>query len=217
MTCLKKRHQSRDKRILVIIIATIVMSLIGVSCREEHVAPINQLVKDLFCFKKGSEWTYYDSISQTTQKMIITKYETLKFGGGKSKRGKIYDFAEDIEMEFTVENTSQLLSVKGSTWLKADIGHENTLNGMYISTPIIDNTLRCTEFSLSCDENNNFHPSVTYLSTYMVNEITYSDIYVFNKDHITYYVSKHIGFIRCVYSESGYRIDLVLIDKNVKQ
>lgn len=214
MTYLEKRYRNRGKNILVIIAATIVMSLIGVACREEHVTPVNQLVKDLFCFKEGSEWTYYDSISQTTQKMIITKYETLKFGGGKSKRGKVYDFAEDIKMEFTVENTSQLLFVKGKTWLKADIGCDNTLDGMYISTPAIDNTLRCTEFSLSCDKNNNFHPSATYLSTYIVGEATYSDVYVFNQNKITYYVSKHIGFIRCV--ENNY-FDLVLINKNVVQ
>ncbi|MFA7103506.1 MAG: hypothetical protein WC142_09960, partial [Bacteroidales bacterium] len=65
-----------------------------------------------------------------------------------------------------------------------------------------------------CDENNNFIPSATYLSTYTVNEITYSNVYVFNKDNVTYYVSKHTGFIRCV--ENNY-FDLVLIDKNIQQ
>ena len=41
---------------------------------QEYVAPVNQLVNDLFCFKTGSEWTYYDSVGQTTQKMVVTNY-----------------------------------------------------------------------------------------------------------------------------------------------
>lgn len=185
------------------------------ACRKEHIAPVNQLVKDLFCFKEGSEWTYYDSISQTTQKMVVTNYEIRKFGGGKQKRGKIYDWAEDIEMGITIENIAQSLSVKGRTWLKADIYKDNTLNGMYITTPVktIYST-RCDELSLNCDENNNFTPSATYLSNYTVNGTNYSDVYVFNKYNTTYYVSKHIGFIRCMYDND---FDWVLIDKNIQQ
>jgi hypothetical protein len=203
-------------RVLMILCCTaIILLLLCSSCRKEHVSPINQLVKDLFCFKEGSEWTYYDSVSQTTQKMVVTNYETLKFGGGKPERGKVYDFAEDIEIEITVENTEKLLFVKGRTWLKADIGYDNTLNGMYISTPVKTIfSIRLNELSLRCDENNNFTPSATYLSTYTVNETTYSDVYVYNKDNVTYYVSKHTGFIRCV--ENNY-FDLVLIDKNIQQ
>jgi len=196
-------------------VAGILLLFLCSACREEHTSPVNQLVKNLFCFKTGSEWTYYDSVSQTTQKMTVTNYEILKFGGGKSKRGKIYDFAESIHIDFTIENTELSLYEKGRTWLKADIYKDNTLDGMYITTPIktIFST-HCNELSLRCDENNNFTPSATYLSTYRVNETTYSDVYVFNKDKVTYYISKHIGFIRCV--ENNY-FDLVLIDKNIQQ
>ncbi|MGI6291105.1 MAG: hypothetical protein ACOXZH_01550 [Bacteroidales bacterium] len=203
------------KRIL-LITAGIVLLFLCSTCRKEHIAPINQLVKDLFCFKTGSEWTYYDSVSRTTQKMIITNYEIRKFApmpeGG---RGKVYDCAESITMDITVENPSQSLFIKGRTWLVADIYKDNTLRGMYITTPVksIFST-RCNELSLRCDENNNFTPSATYLSTYTVNEITYSNVYVFNKDNVTYYVSKYIGFIRCV--ENNY-FDLILINKNVQQ
>ena len=63
-----------------LIIISIGLIILSTSCRKEHVAPINQLVKDLFCFKTGSEWTYYDSISQTTHKMVVTNYENLKEG-----------------------------------------------------------------------------------------------------------------------------------------
>jgi len=195
------------KRIILFIAGTALLFLCT-TCRQEHVSPINQLVKDLFCFQTGSEWTYYDSVSQTTQKMIITNYEVLKFGGGKPKGEKVYDFAEDIKMDITVENVSQSLFRKGRTWLKADIYTDNTLDGMYITTPVK------TIFSTHCDENNNFTPSATYLSTYIVNATTYPDVYVFNSDNATYYVSKHTGFIRCI--EAGY-FDLVLIDKKVQQ
>ena len=203
------------KRFTLIITGVIILFLCT-TCRKEHVAPVNQLVKDLFCFKEGSEWTYYDSVSQTTQKMTVINYQTLKFApmptGG---RGKVYDCAESIGMDITVENASQSLFIKGRTWLKADIEIDNTLKGMYISTPVktIFST-RLNEIYLSCDANNNFSQSATYLNTYTVNEITYSDVYVFNSYDVAYYVSKHIGFIRCV--ENNY-FDLVLINKNVQQ
>ena len=203
------------KKLIFIIIGIAILFLCS-TCRQEHVAPVNQLVKDLFCFKTGSEWTYYDSVSQTTQKMRVTNYEILKFAPeSKGGRGKVYDYAESIHIDFSVENTTLSLSNKCRTWVKADIDNDNTLNGMYISTPVIDNTLRCKEFSLHCDKNNNFTPFATYLNTYTVNGTTYSDVYEFNyKDGATYYVSKHVGFIRCV--ENNY-FDLVLIDKNVQQ
>jgi len=204
------------KKLSFLIIAGILFLFLFSTCRKEHIAPINQLVKDLFCFKTGSEWTYYDSVSRTTQKMIITNYEIRKFAP-KPEVGKrkVYDWAEDIEMNITVENASQSLFIKGRTWLIADIYKDNTLKGMYITTPVktIFST-HCNELSLRCDENNNFIPSATYLSTYTVNEITYSNVYVFNKDNVTYYVSKHTGFIRCV--ENNY-FDLVLIDKIIQQ
>lgn len=90
----------------------IVLLLLCSACRKEHVAPINQLVKDLFCFKEGSEWTYYDSVSQTTQKMVVTNYKVTKLeskpkGGGK----KAYDFAECITLGITMESIRN-----GMTW-----------------------------------------------------------------------------------------------------
>jgi hypothetical protein len=208
------------------IIIGIILLLLYSSCREEHVAPINQLVKDLFCFKTGSEWVYYDSVSQTMQKMTVTDYETLNFGYPKPY-GKTRDFAEYIKMDLTVEKITPSISVTGATRLKSYIDQDNTLRQELSSifTPI--GSLR-----IGCDENNNFTPSATYLNTCMVNEIIYSDVYVFNNvdsriidnvafiDSFAYYVSKHTGFIKCVrkcsYDEFK-NSELVLIDKNVQQ
>ena len=189
-----------------LIITGILLLFLCSACQEVSYAHLNPLVKDLFCFKTGSEWTYYDSISQTTTKMVVTNYEIRKFAptpeGG---RRKIYDCAESIRIDFTVENTVQSFK----TWLKADIDNDNTANG-YIFTPTKQH------LNIRCDENNNFIPpaSATYLNTYTVNGILYSDVYMFNYKNVTYYISKHIGFIRCV--ENNY-IDLVLIDKNILQ
>ena len=192
----------------------IALIAICLSCRKEHVSPINQLVKDLFCFKTGSEWIYYDSLSHTTHKMVVTNYEIRQFAPESKGGRKIYDYAESIYIDLIIDGDSPSTSLKCRTWLLADIDYDNTLVGMYISTPLIDNTLRCRTISLHCDENNNFSPSATYLNTYVINGITYSDVYVFNVDNATYYVSKHTGFIRCV--ENNY-FDYVLIDKNVLQ
>ncbi len=174
-------------------------------CRKEHVAPINQLAKDLFCFKTGSEWVYYDSISQTTQRMLISNYEATRLASMPKGRRRAYNWAEYIEMKITIENFGS-----GTTKLEADEDQDNTLRKgvSYIYTPT-------EEFLyISCDENTNFVPSPTYLTTYTVNETIYSDVYVFHQDDVSYYVSKHIGFIRCV--KNNY-LDLVLTDKNVQQ
>ena len=56
------------KRFILITVGIIIPLLLFSTCQKEHVSPINQLVKDLFCFKESSEWTYYDSVSQTTIK-----------------------------------------------------------------------------------------------------------------------------------------------------
>lgn len=184
-------------------IAGIILLFLCSACREEHTAPVNQLVKDLFCFQTGSEWTYCDSISHSTQKMIVTNYDLTRFAPKPLGGRKAYDWAEWIEMEITVSDS------KKTTRLNADIDKDNTANG-YIFTP----TRR--HLNIRCDENNNFifPASATYLNTYTINDLTYSDVYVFNEHGVTYYVSKHIGFIRCV--KSGY-FDLVLIDKNILQ
>jgi len=184
-------------------VAGIILLFLCSACREEHVAPVNQLVKDLFCFKTGSEWTYYDSVSQTTQKMVVTLYETTRMAPKPEGGRKAYIFAEYIEIEITVDNFNR------TTRLTADIEQDNTLGGSCIYPPIGE------PLYMGCDKNNNFTPSAMYLSTYTENETIYSDVYVFNsKDNATYYVSKHIGFIRCVKDN---KYDLVLIDKNIQQ
>jgi len=205
---------------ITLFIAGIILIFLCLSCRKEHVSPINQLVKDLFCFKTGSEWIYYDSLSHTTHKMVVTNYEVTKCASMPKGGRKAYDFAEWIIINFVVDNTN-----KGKTHLVADEDQDNTAKG---SVFVPAETL----LSIRCNENDNFTPSATHLSTYSVNEIEYKDVYVFNvsqkihsgnityTDDFTYYVAKHIGFIRCVrkceYAEH-YSYDWVLIDKNVIQ
>ncbi len=190
------------KRILLITIGIVLLFLCS-TCRKEHISPVNQLVKDLFCFKEGSEWTYYDSVSQTMQKMVVTGYEITKLASMPEGGRKAYNFAEYIKMEVIVGNS------KKETRLQAEVDQDNTLGeGLScIYTPI------GKPLYLSCDKNNNFTPSAIHLSTYTVNETTYSDVYVFNNNSITYYASKYVGFVRCECN----KFDLVLIDKNVQQ
>jgi len=209
------------KKITLYLAGTILIFLCS-SCQKEHTAPINQLVKDLFCFKTGSEWIYYDSLRHTTHKMVVTNYEKTRCGEkpiGIVK--KTYNFVECITINYVVDSTR-----KGETMLGAYKDQDNTAGG-YVFIPA-----ETEEFSIRCDKNNNFTPSATRLNTYTVNEIEYKDIYVFNiskKIHIgnitytdehTYYVAKHTGFIRCVrkceYAEHD-SYDWVLINKNVIQ
>jgi hypothetical protein len=147
---------------------------------------------------------------------------------------KVNDIAEGIEIDVTIEDLMQSLSKKGRTILTSKLGikhQDNTAEGSVL-------TPANTKFIISCDENNNFVPCVTYnttqyisyLNTYTIDETTYSDVYVFNiveniiagsyKDDYTYYVSKQTGFIRCLRQceyENYDNFDLVLIDKNVLQ
>jgi len=202
-------------RVLMVLCCTaIVLLLLCSTCCKEHVAPINQLVKDLFCFKTGSEWTYYDSVSQTMQKMVVTNYETTRMAPKPEGGRKAYNFAEYIEMEIIVSNFNR------TTRLEADIEQDNTLGRGCIYPPIGE------PLYIGCDKNNNFIPPITYLSSYSVNETTYTDVYMFNvvkditADNYTYYVSKHIGFIRCIFQceyAPHNNFDLVLIDKKVQQ
>jgi len=168
---------------------------------EYIVSPMNQLIKDLFCFKTDSEWTYYDSISQTTQKMMVTNYDSLVL---VPKGKNVYECSEIIEMNILLGESEK------ETRLSSNLSQKNIGKGR-IATPIDANSY----FSIRCDENNNFTPPATYINTYSVNGKIYSDVYVFNdEDNITFYVSKHIGFIRCVKDND---FDWVLIDKNVQQ
>jgi len=200
------------KRINLYVIGILFLFLCS-ACREEHIAPVNQLVKDLFCFKTGSEWVYYDSISQSTQKMVITNYEITRWGAVLPEGiGKVYDIAEGIEIDIAIENSMQSSIRNSKTILTSFLGNkyqDNTAEGN-VTTPVENFSLR-----IHCDENNIFTPSAIYLSTYTLNENTYSDVYVFNsKDNIDFYASKHIGFIRC---KKDNKYDFILIEKNVKQ
>jgi len=205
-------------RRITLYITGIMLIFICLSCRKEHISPVNQLVKDLFCFKTGSEWIYYDSLSRTTHKMVVTNYEVTKCASMPKGGRKAYVFAEDITINYVVDNTNT-----GETWLIADEDQDNTARG---SVFVPSETL----LSIRCNENDNFTPSATHLSTYNVNEIEYKDVYVFNvsnKIHsgnitytndYTYYVAKHTGFIRCVYKceyAEHLNYDWVLINKNV--
>jgi len=199
----------------ILITAGIIPLFLCSTCKKEHVAPINQLVKDLFCFKTGSEWTYYDSVSQTTQKMVVTNYESLKFAPMPKGGGKAYDFAEYIKMDIIAGDS------KKETSLLADRHQDNMAAGSIVTPADADFSLQ-----IRCDENNNFTPSATYLSTYVLNETTYSDVYMFNSTrnityagNVTYYVAKHIGLIRYIYQGEYqiYNFDWVLINKNVQQ
>jgi len=207
------------KKITLYLAGTILLFLCS-SCQKEHTAPINQLVKDLFCYKTGSEWIYYDSLRHTTHRMVVTNYEKTRSGEMPKGGGKTYNFAEWININYVVDST-----YKGNTMLEAEEDQDNTATG-YVFVP--SETL----LSIRCNKNSNFTPSATHLNTYTVNEIEYKDIYVFNvsktisignityTDDYTFYVAKHTGFVRCVrkceYSER-YNYDWVLVNKNVIQ
>ena len=171
---------------VILVTAGMIFLLLCSSCRKEHVAPVNQLVKDLFCFQTGSEWTYYDSVSQTTQKITVTKNETTRIGSKYAMR-QTYDWAEIIEMCVTIENTVQSLFISKVTSLESDEEQDNTLRQevSQIFTPSGE------YLRIGCDKNNKFTPSATYLNAHIINKTIYSDVYVFNsKDNISYYVSQ---------------------------
>jgi len=207
------------KIILFLFIPLLFFSSSCPSNNEEYiVSPMNQLIKDLFCFKTDSEWVYYDSISQMSQIMLVTNYDSLIL----VPKGKyVYECSEIIEMNILVGESEK------ETRLSSNLSQKNIGKGR-IATPTNANSY----FSIRCDENNNFTPPATYFDTYSVNGKIYSDVYVFNDeknitidgivcvDTITYYVSKNTGFIRCIYQckyHEPYSFDWVLIDKNVKQ
>jgi hypothetical protein len=171
------------------------------------------LVKDLFCFKTGSEWTYYDSVSQTTQKMVITNYETLKSTPMPKGERKAYDYAEYIKIngyfltDFEIEIESQ----------GTEKEYDNTacFGGTYMSS---NNTHSRLPLRFYCDKNNNFTCSVTFFTEYNVNGINYSSVYIFDnlsdEENVVFYVAKNIGLIRLTKVDN---FDLVLIDKNIQQ
>jgi hypothetical protein len=161
------------------------------------------LVKDLFCFKAGSEWIYYDSISQTTKKMVITKYEGTRIAPKPLGGRKAYEFSESIGINGVFKEYEEHVIQVG---IEAKMYEDNT--AMFSADYFMG------ELSFRCDANNNFKENVSYLSQYQMNEIKYHDVYVFNYDNTTYYVAKHIGIIRFIRPDL---FDLVLIDKNILQ
>jgi hypothetical protein len=173
------------------------------ACRKEHVAPVNQLVKDLFCFKEGSEWTYYDSVSQTTQKITITEYEETKLAPKPKGGGAAYEWAEYILINGLLKEQEEH---KIEIGIDAQMNEDNTAEffGNYFVGKLF----------FTCDANNNFNKNVSYLPQYQLNGIKYQDVYIFNYDNITYYVAKHIGIIRFIQPDL---FDLALIDKNIRQ
>lgn len=196
------------------LIATGILFL-GSACREEHVSPVNQLVKDLFCFKEGSEWTYYDSVSQTTQKMIITNYEARKLASMPEGGRKAYDFAEYIKIEGTfLTNFNMRIQAQGE-----EIDYENTASFRGTYESIYGHSSLPLHFT--CDQNNKFNCSVAYFDKYNMNGISYENMYVFDMDELLYsnksilfYVAKHIGLIRMTKINE---FDWVLTDKNIQQ
>lgn len=191
-----------------IIIFTISLLLVFscFSCRKEHVAPVNQLVKDLFCFKEGSTWNYYDSVSQTSYTMNITDYDVSKFAPKPKGGKKTYEWGEHIEISGSFFNEFKItIETEG-------VEKDNTavFHGTYISSNGPHSTL---PLRFKCDAGNNFDIDVKYLSECILNE-RYIDVYLFKYGNIEYYISKHMGLIR-LHKENEF--DLVLTSKNVVQ
>jgi len=205
MRYLKKRHQNRNKSVIVIV--TAIISLIGASCSKEHIAPVNQLVKDLFCFQEGSEWTYYDSVSGTTTIMSILEYNQIKFGYPKPY-GKVHDFGESIEIRGNfLTDFDVKIRVQG---MEKEDKNTAIFGGSYVSPTSNHSSI---PLNFKCDQNNNFNCSITYFAEYDLNGIIYKNVYVFDTN-IQFYVAKHVGLIRMLKTDD---FDWVLINKNVKQ
>jgi hypothetical protein len=174
------------------------------TCKKEHIAPVNQLVKDLFCFKEGSEWTYYDSISQTTTKMIITEYENTKLAAMPKGGRKAYNFAEYIKINgFFCSDFNVTIRAEGE-------------REEYDNTAIFQAYTASDRSSLSfeCDKSNNFNCSVAFFVEYNMNNITYRNVYIFEKENTLFYVAQYVGLIRMTKIDN---FDWVLVNKNIRQ
>jgi hypothetical protein len=178
------------------------------SCKKEHIASINQLVKDLFCFKEGSTWTYYDSVSQKTCIMNISKYEELKIVSTPKLGGQIYEGHEHITITGYLFTEFELnINAQGDTK-----DNTATLRGTYIS-PYHNNTHYPIPLYFTCDANNHFNITVTCMPEYILGE-KYTKVYLFEYENTNYYIARHVGLIRL---HKINEFDLVLIDKNVIQ
>jgi hypothetical protein len=178
--------------------------MFGFSCEKETL-PINQLVKDLFCFKEGSVWVYYDSISKTTDTMTITNYKNSKFCS------KGFYSSSCCEMKYIVGNFIKDFDIT-LTAISTDPNNSNTGTNMFR----YKGKNATLPFVFICDENNNFYidGNVTFLPIYQLNGKEYSNVYLFEHDDSKYYIAKNVGAIRII--KTGV-FDYVLTNKNVKQ
>jgi hypothetical protein len=183
--------------------AIILLLVTGLSC-EKEVTQMNKLVKDLFCFKEGSIWVYYDSISETRDTMTITNYKSYKFCVKKGAYGS--------------ESCDELISISGTFLRDFDITLTTSSRGKSNTASTDPYRVRNPlPFEFTCDENNNFYMfngNVTFLPTYQLNEEEYLNVYLFEHDNSKYYIGKNVGAIRIVKTKV---FDYVLISKNIKQ
>jgi hypothetical protein len=189
-----------------VIISCLLLLTTGfIACEKDHIDTINQLVKDLFFFKEGSTWTYYDSVSHNNTTMTIVHSEKSKIAP-MQKRGKPHYFYETIESDVIVQGGyDKKFTIE--IWTGSFQNRDNTAITMGdIYTP------STTPFVFSCDKNNTFSCPMTYFPTYEVNSVIYEDVYVFDYEEVLYYVAKHVGYIRCFQADE---FDLVLIDKTI--
>ena len=197
-----------------------------VACGKDQTSTINPLVKELFCFKTGSTWTYegtvYDAARDTTRNVILlvntSSYEESQFEKHCNEKGRGHKFKEYILYKI---NSKMLMSQTFTSKIIADeCGVDNTAN-VSIVTPL------GSALSFYCYADNTFSIDVEYLSTYTYKGHKYEDVYVFTQDNGTYYVSKDVGFVRCEkkYNTSSIAknnnvnsvTDVWLVDKNVIQ
>jgi hypothetical protein len=197
----------------------ICICLLALSCKEERVHPVNQLVKDLFCFKEGSTWTYYDSISQKPRTLAVVSYTETKWAPTPKCCGshrKAYEFGESLQIDFLLEDVDKTWRVEGTTEMTGSYEKDNVLIDIdtYFACPLLNiSGNKMQEFVFFCDENNVFSENVTFLPVFSVGDISYKEVYLFEKNDIKCYVAKNIGFLKCIDEDEN----LVLIDKNVIQ
>ncbi len=191
------------KRIRLITIG--ITLLLNSACNKVSYSHLNQLVKDLFCFKAGSEWTYYDSITNSTKVLHILEY-TEHYEGYPSpyKRyaGEIIVLNGFFFSDFKITISTE------------DAGKEYDKTAIFEGINITANGEKSVFLSFICDKKNNFNCSVMYHTEYSMSGTTYKDVYIFNQENIQYYFAKNIGLIRMVEVDN---FDLVLIDKSIFQ
>jgi hypothetical protein len=194
----------------------IIVTCCFVSCKEEQSSTINPLVKELFCFKPGSTWSYEgtaykvgDIIRDVTLSVTTKSYQESQFEKHCNEKGRGYNFKEYISYEIEAK---MLMSQTFSSEIMADeCGVDHTAN-VHITTPI------GSVLSFYCDEENNFSIPVEFLATYSYKNHKYDNVYIFYYSNAKYYVAKNVGFICCEKNyDTGARTEVWLVDKNVIQ